>query len=323
MKKKECAIVQDLLVLYEDDMLQEESKRMVEEHIRGCQECMQIYEAAGQEIREFSEEGKRLEERLERQPEDGAVQVMRKLKKRITLDVSRKILAVLLALALLWAAVYAICDRAAYCGDRGPVSLIYGMASDEIQVKELYRLANGDIYCTLKTDREIGLIQSGALNVPDNDWSESTDQGNSEIYLEAHAFWERDAYDSKSPCELTLIFATEVNGVSETTGEAYTYRSSRILYQGNAKSDKKILWERGQKVEAATEKIEKKAIRAYLSEGQTRRAVNECRALGWDEEKILEMMTAANETAGDIAAQECAEEGIRCTDGGDTVMVSD
>ena len=31
--KKECAIVQDMLVLYEDDCLQEESRKMVEDHI--------------------------------------------------------------------------------------------------------------------------------------------------------------------------------------------------------------------------------------------------------------------------------------------------
>ncbi len=44
--KKECAIVQDLLVLYEDDCLQEESRKMVETHIATCQECRKIYEAS-------------------------------------------------------------------------------------------------------------------------------------------------------------------------------------------------------------------------------------------------------------------------------------
>ena len=47
MKNRECAIVQDLLVLYEDGMLQEESMQMIEEHIRGCEECMKIYENTG------------------------------------------------------------------------------------------------------------------------------------------------------------------------------------------------------------------------------------------------------------------------------------
>ena len=43
--KKECAIVQDLLALYEDDCLQEESRKMVEDHIAECQECRWVYEA--------------------------------------------------------------------------------------------------------------------------------------------------------------------------------------------------------------------------------------------------------------------------------------
>lgn len=44
--KKECAIVQDLLVLYKDDCLQEESRKMVEDHIAECQECRWVYEAS-------------------------------------------------------------------------------------------------------------------------------------------------------------------------------------------------------------------------------------------------------------------------------------
>ena len=39
MKEKECAIVQDLLVLYEDNVLPDESRQMVAGHIRGCEDC--------------------------------------------------------------------------------------------------------------------------------------------------------------------------------------------------------------------------------------------------------------------------------------------
>ena len=45
--KRDCAVVQDLLVLYEDDVLTNESKEMVEEHLRGCEECMQVYDKSG------------------------------------------------------------------------------------------------------------------------------------------------------------------------------------------------------------------------------------------------------------------------------------
>lgn len=41
---KDCAIVQDLLPLYEEELLQEETKEFVEEHLRSCQECRRIAE---------------------------------------------------------------------------------------------------------------------------------------------------------------------------------------------------------------------------------------------------------------------------------------
>ncbi len=41
---KECPIIQDLLPLYEEELLQEETARFVEEHLKSCQECRQIAE---------------------------------------------------------------------------------------------------------------------------------------------------------------------------------------------------------------------------------------------------------------------------------------
>ena len=35
--KQECAVVQDLMVLYEDDVLRDESRKIVQEHIRTCE----------------------------------------------------------------------------------------------------------------------------------------------------------------------------------------------------------------------------------------------------------------------------------------------
>ena len=41
---KECAIVHDLLPLYEEDLLQLETKQFIEEHLKSCQECRHIAE---------------------------------------------------------------------------------------------------------------------------------------------------------------------------------------------------------------------------------------------------------------------------------------
>ncbi|WP_394121967.1 zf-HC2 domain-containing protein [Planococcus donghaensis] len=41
---KECAIVQDLLPLYEEELLQLETKHFVEEHLKSCHECRRMAE---------------------------------------------------------------------------------------------------------------------------------------------------------------------------------------------------------------------------------------------------------------------------------------
>ncbi len=42
--KNECAIVQDLLPLYEEELLQVETKQFIEEHLKSCKECRLIAE---------------------------------------------------------------------------------------------------------------------------------------------------------------------------------------------------------------------------------------------------------------------------------------
>lgn len=41
---KDCAVTQDLLPLYEEELLQPETQRFVEDHLQSCQECRHIAE---------------------------------------------------------------------------------------------------------------------------------------------------------------------------------------------------------------------------------------------------------------------------------------
>ena len=43
MSNKECDIVQDLLPLYYDNACSEESRRFVEKHLPGCNDCQKMY----------------------------------------------------------------------------------------------------------------------------------------------------------------------------------------------------------------------------------------------------------------------------------------
>ena len=49
-KKTECEIVQDLLLGYVDDVLNVESKKLVEKHLLKCKECQSKYNEIKKDI---------------------------------------------------------------------------------------------------------------------------------------------------------------------------------------------------------------------------------------------------------------------------------
>ena len=120
--KRDCAVVQDLLVLYEDDVLTNESKEMVEEHLRGCEECMQVYDKSGKKLPIIE----KVAEASEDEQEDAAVWVMKKLSKRITYKTILIFASVVAALCVVLAAAdsmgYQIID-----GYSGIVELFYAI----------------------------------------------------------------------------------------------------------------------------------------------------------------------------------------------------
>ncbi len=51
-KRKECEIVQDLLLGYVDNILNKESKKLVEEHLKSCEECQRQLKEINKDIQE-------------------------------------------------------------------------------------------------------------------------------------------------------------------------------------------------------------------------------------------------------------------------------
>ena len=84
--KKECAIVQDMLVLYEDDCLQEESRKMVEDHIAECQECRWVYEAS-EKMRDIQVQ---TQTESDLQIQKSASQIMKKIKRLNNIESSHR-----------------------------------------------------------------------------------------------------------------------------------------------------------------------------------------------------------------------------------------
>lgn len=75
-----CEIIQDLLPLYIDGLVSEESNREIEEHLRGCEACQRFYEEMSGEI------GKELEKSI--MPEEkGKIHYLRKIKKRTMIHI--------------------------------------------------------------------------------------------------------------------------------------------------------------------------------------------------------------------------------------------
>lgn len=288
MKKRECAIVQDLLVLYEDNMLQEESMEMVEEHIQSCEECKHIYENTSKGLSISSD----VLPDSEKNQEDVAIQIMKKLTRRITYK-NTAIFGVILAVILVGiSAANEICDRIT---DNvwGIAGMIYLIPADKVEMTELYQLKNGDIYCTLKSDKKIGIRQTSDWILPNDNIEKSTDEASLEICFRQITPWE--SHNTPDSYQSSVIFATEREGVIEESGEKVIQRCSKISYRGKTKEDRLTIWQRGQKVQEAPEEIERKAIRAYVQEGQLQRALEECNNLGWGNEEVVRVYEDDND----------------------------
>lgn len=279
MKKKECAIVQDLLVLYEDHMLQEESMQMVEEHIRGCEECMRIYENAGKELPISVEEAEKSEEKQDEE----ASKVMKRAYRRITYKHVKILYGILVALLITIFIVNEICNQFLDYGE-GIVGMIYSIPADKIEVTDLYQLKNGDIYCTLKSEKQIGIQAIGEWQIPDDKFTQNTDEAFTEVYFRQRAPWE---WNNAEFYQTTMVFATSRQGTLKESGEEIIQNCCEISYRGRNVSDKLIIWQRGQKVPEAPEEIEQKAIEEYIRDSQIGKAKQECENMGWDIDEII------------------------------------
>lgn len=273
--KKECAIVQDLLVLYEDDCLQEESRKMVEDHIAECQECRWVYEASEkmQDIQVQTQTESDL------QIQKSASQIMKKIKRRTTL---KAVIGIVLIVAVIIGG-HVLCNHITD-SEWGYSEMLYGIASDDVEVAQLYQLAGGDIYCVLKSSKSIGIQSMTGLQDPAELSNQNEDQ-TLEYRMRGRTFWETvSALEIK---QSTIIFPVRLEGISEETKQEYTCYAKQVVFYGKTMSDKKVIWNEGQDIAKAPDEIEYRAIRAYLENGNVEKAYAECESLGWDSAKII------------------------------------
>ena len=273
--KKECAIVQDLLALYEDDCLQEESRKMVEDHIAECQECRWVYEASEkmQDIQVQTQTESDL------QIQKSASQIMKKIKRQTTL---KAVIGIVLIVAVIIGG-HVFCNHITD-SEWGYSEMLYGIASDDVEVAQLYQLAGGDIYCILKSSKSIGIQSMTGLQDP-SELSDQNEEQTLEYRMRGRTFWETVSVPEIK--QSTIIFPVRLEGISEETKQEYTCYAKQIAFYGKTMSDKKVIWNEGQDIAKAPDEIEYRAIRAYLENGNVEKAYAECESLGWDSAKII------------------------------------
>lgn len=273
--KKECAIVQDLLVLYEDDCLQEESRKMVEDHIAECQECRWVYEASEkmQDIQVQTQTESDL------QIQKSASQIMKEIKRRTTL---KAVIGIVLIVAVIIGG-HVFCNHITD-SEWGYSEMLYGIASDDVEVAQLYQLAGGDIYCVLKSSKSIRIQSMTGLQDP-AELSDQNEEQTLEYRMRGRTFWETVSVPEIK--QSTIIFPVRLEGISEETKQEYTCYAKQVVFYGKTMSDKKVIWNEGQDIAKAPDEIEYRAIRAYLENGNVEKAYAECESLGWDSAKII------------------------------------
>lgn len=106
MGELKCHIVRDLLPLYNDDLLSEESRAEVEQHLKTCENCANIYRQMNSKLEPLQTETAR---------ED--IDYLKKVKRKNHKNIILAAVAAVVAVVGIWAAQTFYIGRAAAPGD--------------------------------------------------------------------------------------------------------------------------------------------------------------------------------------------------------------
>lgn len=282
--KRECAVVQDLLMLYEDDVLRKESREMIEEHIKTCEECRKVYEKASLPIPDIQDalpDVKEPVEKSEKEWEEMAVKAVLKFRRKLTFN--HMIIAGLVFIAF-FLTENLFQDFTA--DGNGIRSIFTSMPAEDVKVKEMYRLKNGDIYMAFSSEKGFHIGEIPALEGPEYPLQD-TDEAYYRVGFKKAWGWMDRLKGRLRVEEAAYVFPIE-NDIHEWWDEeTYQWTCDEISYFGAFKNDKTVLWKEGQKVQEAPPEIEKTAIAAYVRDGYFQRAEEELDASGLSGEQSI------------------------------------
>lgn len=236
--KMSCNIIEDLLPLYVDDMVSEDSRKLVEEHLKECPACRKMQEEMVKENR-LSAVGNRSNSAKTSKTE---AEPLKKIRRRIR---KKRIASVVLAVVLVMAAGgighYWYYDKETY------------ISWDDANIS----VKDGKVYSTVNP---LGRMKSIL----------SVDQKNM-FYMLSETMWTRKQYPSDSDKENELLSLKQFQEAYDRNADAVTDETMlpsgiENVYYVDPENVKKAfqLWNYENEPEKAQQKAEELAAKSHL-----------------------------------------------------------
>lgn len=266
-----CNVIRDLLPLYHDDVCSEESKDMVEEHLSECNDCRSYYDQFDMKLPEItsdSDEASTLQNDLV---------MIRKVESRITLRI--------LAVVSITVMIFTVGCIISSCIPEGTWNSVKAsvlntfpvldtrISTDKVEVKEVYRLESGYIYCTFDihsyvtdymTPSNVTKDTNGKLTINYHKYFESW---NAISFQKSwFDFYRPDFYRPDSYTSTLCMVMPETYVHHNDDGTTASYTTDALYYVGKG-GEILTLWD-GSELPAAPPSIEQ-SINEYIAQTPT------------------------------------------------------
>ena len=233
-----CNIIEDLLPLYVDDMVSEDSRKLVEEHLKGCPDCRKMQEEMMRENRLTAVRKDDNSVQINKTEAESLKKIRRRIRKKRILSV---ILAVVLVAAAGGAGHYWYYDKENYIS----------WDAANISVKD------GKVYSTVSP---LGRLKSIL----------SVDQKNM-FYMMSETMWTRRQYPSDPDTENELWSLQDFQEAHDRSDDAVTDETSlpsgiENVYYVDPENVKEAckLWDYQDDPQEAQKKAEELAAKSHL-----------------------------------------------------------
>ena len=233
-----CNIIEDLLPLYVDDMVSEDSRKLVEEHLKGCPDCRKMQEEMMRENRLTAVKKDDNSVQINKTEAEPLKKIRRRIRKKRILSV---ILAVVLVAAAGGAGHYWYYDKENY------------ISWDEANIS----VKDGKVYSTVSP---LGRLKSIL----------SVDQKNM-FYMMSETMWTRRQYPSDPDTENELWSLQDFQEAHDRSDDAVTDETSlpsgiENVYYVDPENVKEAckLWDYQDDPQEAQKKAEELAAKSHL-----------------------------------------------------------